>query len=180
MMGPKAIVGRALRPKRIVVVIATLLLAGHAGGRPLAAELDSTDVLQGEEVAVRECGRCHQLELTALGVVGREAFRDHVRHADWDSLPLRSWLDIRHRPRVPVVDLSEADVDALGAYLEWLGQDFSPVLEVEEIEPAPKTAPGKPQVAIPQELLEVPPGAAVKPPRCVNCYPASPDPLNRP
>jgi hypothetical protein len=180
MAGPRS--GQAFRPPSLLWILAlcTVLAAGSLTRSLPAAEIDRSDLLQGEAVAVRECGRCHRLEPVSLGIAGSTVFADQVRQADWDSLPLRVWLDTRHKPRVPEVHLSEADADDLTTYLEWLRQVSKAPLDIEEIEEPTEAKTHKPQVPLPPELMKVPKGATVKPPRCVNCYPTGPEPLNRP
>ncbi len=60
----------------------------------------SSYALEASEVFALKCGGCHQIS----------EFEAKLAKYNWPNLPLRTWLANHHKPRLPSISLSEAQI----------------------------------------------------------------------
>jgi mono/diheme cytochrome c family protein len=140
---------------RLAALSASALLAATA-----TAGAQDYLVDRGRSIAQTWCVSCHAIgegtQTSAL--VGAPSFRSLGASGDWDGEALAAAL-LRPHPLMPEMPVTEGDLNAVAAYMEWLaGQERSA---------APATVES---VAAGSERLPVAEGRAIVEASCAGCH----------
>ena len=93
------------------------LLANSAGAQDQVMSAQGIQLAPAQtEVVDAKCGSCHDLRSTGTASL----FETQIAHYAWPHMPLRVWLASQHRPRLQTIDMTEADVMSISAFIASL------------------------------------------------------------
>lgn len=82
----------------------------------LSATFIQSSLAAGEKELEVKCGRCHSV----TSELDRSEFDDLLSSynwANWASVPLRVWISNHHKPRIPSINISEAEAAKISGYI---------------------------------------------------------------
>jgi hypothetical protein len=80
------------------------------------AGLSPTLTYAGEQVLEQKCGNCHSMT-SELDRTEFDELLGSYNWSNWSSVPLRVWISNHHKPRIPSINISQAEAEKINAYI---------------------------------------------------------------